>query len=89
MPTVVHTLEGKINLYCKGAATVILERLTMSQLYTEKDAISPAGASLQDGVLGMTHTLQMVGINLFFFCLMAWGYHETYDMILSGPGIDL
>jgi len=36
MSTVVRTPEGKIKLYCKGADTVILERLSKSQLYTEK-----------------------------------------------------
>ena len=36
MSTVVRAPEGKISLYCKGADSVILERLTMSQLYTEK-----------------------------------------------------
>jgi phospholipid-transporting ATPase len=36
MSTVIRTPEGKIKLYCKGADTVILERLAKSQLYTEK-----------------------------------------------------
>jgi phospholipid-transporting ATPase len=36
MSTVIRTPEGKIKLYCKGADTVMLERLAKSQLYTEK-----------------------------------------------------
>ncbi|KAH9073065.1 calcium transporting ATPase [Lactarius deliciosus] len=36
MSTVVRGPDGKIKLYCKGADTVILERLAPSQLYTEK-----------------------------------------------------
>ena len=36
MSTVVRDPDGKIKLYCKGADTVILERLASSQPYTEK-----------------------------------------------------
>lgn len=36
MSTVVREPDGRIKLYCKGADTVILERLAPSQLYTEK-----------------------------------------------------
>ena len=36
MSTVVRTPERKIMLYCKGADTVILERLGKNQLYVEK-----------------------------------------------------
>jgi hypothetical protein len=36
MSTVIRAPDGKIKLYCKGADTVILERLSPSQLYTEK-----------------------------------------------------
>jgi magnesium-transporting ATPase (P-type) len=36
MSTVVRGPDGKIKLYCKGADTVILERLAPSQPYTEK-----------------------------------------------------
>ena len=37
MSTVVRTPEGKIKLYCKGADTVILERLSKDHSpYTEK-----------------------------------------------------
>ncbi|TDL16375.1 hypothetical protein BD410DRAFT_888837 [Rickenella mellea] len=37
MSTVVQTPEGKIKLYCKGADTVIMERLSKTQQhYTEK-----------------------------------------------------
>ena len=36
MSTVVRGPDGKIKMYCKGADTVILERLAPSQLYTEK-----------------------------------------------------
>ncbi len=36
MTTVVRAPDGRIKLYCKGADTVILERLAPSQLYTEK-----------------------------------------------------
>jgi phospholipid-transporting ATPase len=35
MSSIIRTPEGKIKLYCKGADTVILERLAESQLYTE------------------------------------------------------
>ncbi|KIK92679.1 hypothetical protein PAXRUDRAFT_829729 [Paxillus rubicundulus Ve08.2h10] len=36
MSTVVRTPDGTIKLYCKGADTVILERLGKNQLFTEK-----------------------------------------------------
>ena len=36
MSTVVRGPDGKIKLYCKGADTVILERLGPNQPYTEK-----------------------------------------------------
>ena len=36
MSTIIRTPEGKIKLYCKGADTVILDRLAKNQLYTEK-----------------------------------------------------
>lgn len=36
MSTVVRTPEGQIKLYCKGADTVILERLGKNQPYVEK-----------------------------------------------------
>ncbi|KAF9240395.1 Ca-transporting ATPase [Melanogaster broomeanus] len=36
MSTVVRAPDGKIKLYCKGADTVILERLGKNQLFTEK-----------------------------------------------------
>ncbi|KDQ19994.1 hypothetical protein BOTBODRAFT_125521 [Botryobasidium botryosum FD-172 SS1] len=36
MSTVVRGPDGKIKLYCKGADTVILERLSQDQLYTEQ-----------------------------------------------------
>lgn len=36
MSTVVRTPEGTIKLYCKGADTVIFERLSKDQPYTEK-----------------------------------------------------
>src|ERR1700761_9603660 len=36
MSTLVRGPDGRIKLYCKGADTVILERLAPSQLYTEK-----------------------------------------------------
>jgi len=36
MSTVVRGPDRKIKLYCKGADTVILERLAPSQLHTEK-----------------------------------------------------
>ncbi|KAI6112036.1 Ca-transporting ATPase [Pisolithus croceorrhizus] len=36
MSTVVRTPDGKIKLYCKGADTVILERLGKHQTFTEK-----------------------------------------------------
>jgi magnesium-transporting ATPase (P-type) len=36
MSTVIRGPDGRIKLYCKGADTVIVERLAPSQLYTEK-----------------------------------------------------
>ncbi|KAG9311983.1 hypothetical protein JVU11DRAFT_7253 [Chiua virens] len=36
MSTIVRAPDGKIKLYCKGADTVILERLGKHQLFTEK-----------------------------------------------------
>lgn len=36
MSTVIRTPEGKIKIYCKGADTVILERVARNQPYTEK-----------------------------------------------------
>jgi phospholipid-transporting ATPase len=39
MSTLVRTPEGKIKLYCKGADTVILERLAKEQLYVEKTLV--------------------------------------------------
>ncbi|OJA14910.1 hypothetical protein AZE42_09450 [Rhizopogon vesiculosus] len=39
MSTVVRTPSGSIKLYCKGADTVIIERLAKSQPYTEKTLV--------------------------------------------------
>lgn len=39
MSTVVRTPEGQIKLYCKGADTVILERLGPNQLFVEKTLV--------------------------------------------------
>ena len=39
MSTVVRTPEGQIKLYCKGADTVILERLSKNQPYVEKTLV--------------------------------------------------
>lgn len=36
MSTIVRMPNGKIKVYCKGADTVILERLSKHQPYTEK-----------------------------------------------------
>jgi phospholipid-transporting ATPase len=36
MSTLVRLPNGRIKLYCKGADTVILERVSSNQLYTEK-----------------------------------------------------
>ena len=36
MSTVIRGPDGKIKLYCKGADTVILERLGPNQLYTDR-----------------------------------------------------
>ena len=36
MSTVIRGLDGKIKLYCKGADTVILERLGPNQPYTDR-----------------------------------------------------
>lgn len=35
MSTVIRGPDGRIKLYCKGADTVILERLSPNQPYTE------------------------------------------------------
>ena len=35
MSTIIRTPDGKIKLYTKGADTVILERLSKNQRYTE------------------------------------------------------
>jgi phospholipid-transporting ATPase len=35
MSAIIRTPEGTVKLYCKGADTVILERLSENQLYTE------------------------------------------------------
>lgn len=39
MSTVVRMPNGKIKLYTKGADTVILERLSKNQPYTEKTLV--------------------------------------------------
>ena len=39
MSTVVRGPDGRIKLYCKGADTVILERLSEKQPYTDKTLI--------------------------------------------------
>ncbi|KAF7362154.1 Phospholipid-transporting ATPase [Mycena venus] len=39
MSTVVRMPDGKIKIYCKGADTVILERLSKNQPYTEKTLV--------------------------------------------------
>ena len=39
MSTVVRLPNGKIKLYCKGADTVILERVSKNQPYTEKTLV--------------------------------------------------
>ncbi|KAG0691925.1 Ca-transporting ATPase [Suillus ampliporus] len=39
MSTIVRTPNGSIKLYCKGADTVILERLAKAQPYTEKTLV--------------------------------------------------
>lgn len=39
MSTVVRCPDGKIKLFCKGADTVILERLNENQPYTEKTLV--------------------------------------------------
>ena len=36
MSTIVRLQNGQIKIYCKGADTVILERLSKNQPYTEK-----------------------------------------------------
>lgn len=36
MSTVVRGPDGRIKLFCKGADTVILERLSGNQMYTER-----------------------------------------------------
>jgi len=36
MSTIVRLPNGKIKLYCKGADTVILERVSKNQPYTDK-----------------------------------------------------
>lgn len=39
MSTLVRGPDGRIKLYCKGADTVILERLSEKQPYTEKTLV--------------------------------------------------
>lgn len=39
MSTIVRGPDGRIKLYCKGADTVILERLSERQPYTEKTLV--------------------------------------------------
>jgi len=39
MSTIVRTPSGSIKLYCKGADTVIVERLAKSQQYTQKTLV--------------------------------------------------
>lgn len=39
MSTVVRTPEGQIKLYCKGADTVILERLSKNQPFVDKTMV--------------------------------------------------
>lgn len=39
MSTVVRCPDGKVKLYCKGADTVILERLAKHQPYTERTLV--------------------------------------------------
>jgi phospholipid-transporting ATPase len=39
MSTVVRGPDGKIKLFCKGADTVILERLSKNQPYTEQTLV--------------------------------------------------
>jgi phospholipid-transporting ATPase len=39
MSTVVRGPDGKIKIFCKGADTVILERLSKNQPYTEKTLV--------------------------------------------------
>lgn len=39
MSTVVRCPDGKIKLYCKGADTVIMERLSSTQPFTEQTNI--------------------------------------------------
>jgi phospholipid-transporting ATPase len=39
MSTIVRLPNGKIKLYCKGADTVILERVSKNQPYTERTLV--------------------------------------------------
>ena len=39
MSTIIRGPDGRIKLYCKGADTVILERLSEKQPYTEKTLV--------------------------------------------------
>lgn len=39
MSTIVRNPEGQIKLYCKGADTVIMERLGKNQQYVEKTLV--------------------------------------------------
>jgi phospholipid-transporting ATPase len=54
MSTVVRMADGKIKLYCKGADTVILERLSKNQPYTEKTMLHLEVGSLSFSVLFFT-----------------------------------
>src|SRR5712672_259277 len=61
MSTVVRGPDGKIKLYCKGADTVILERLAPSQPYTEKTV---AHLEVHAGHLHHSSTLNQLYLGL-------------------------
>jgi phospholipid-transporting ATPase len=49
MSTVVRCPDGKIKLYCKGADTVIMERLSSTQPFTEQTNIHLEVGVVMDG----------------------------------------
>lgn len=63
MSTVIRTSDGKIKLYTKGADTVILERLSKNQPYTEKTL---AHLEVRIALLTATKLLTTVYIGLCF-----------------------
>jgi magnesium-transporting ATPase (P-type) len=53
MSTVVRGPDGKVRIFCKGADTVILERLAKNQPYTEKTLVHLEVCPLAIGLVRM------------------------------------